>query len=320
MGVLFFGRESGCFVVQHTDSGSGYTGDDIVGVLDFLIDGVFVMFGERVFRQAVGVPVGAGCAPLLAGLFLCSYEAEFIQSLLRSDRGTVAGSFGFTCGCVGGVLSLGGPKFGGCLGVICPAGLEVGGTAGSIGSASCLGLQLECDVQGRLDLRLCGGRGGFGFPVVGFPFLGGDIPASPACGVCVSRLMRYAGASSEYRSFLHRGKLLTNKLLTQGYCKPRLIKTIKKFYGRHHDIVDKFGVSVSKMILDILETQWFQVWFSFACFVTFTWRVSVLSQEALTLPEHPASLPIGSSRVTRFCHINVPRIYAYGIPLRYCCT
>ena len=56
-------------------------------------------------------------------------------------------------------------------------------------------------------------------------------------------------------TFLHRGKLLTNKLLTHGYCKPRLIKTIKKFYGRHHEIVDKFGVSVSKMILDVFETQ-----------------------------------------------------------------
>ena len=39
------------------------------------------------------------------------------------------------------------------------------------------------------------------------------------------------------------------------YCKPALIKTIKKFYGRHHEIVDKFGVSVSKMILDVFETQ-----------------------------------------------------------------
>ena len=143
-------------------------------------------------------------------------------------------------------------------------------------------------------------RDDFNFPIVNFPFLSSNIPASPAYGVYVSQLIRYARASSEYRSFLHRGKLLTNKLLTQGYCKPRLIKTIKKFYGRHHELVDKFGVSVSKMILDILETQYFQVWFSFTYFVTFTWRVSVLSQEALTLPEHPGSLPIGSSRVTRF--------------------
>ena len=95
----------------------------------------------------------------------------------------------------------------------------------------------------------------FNFPIVNFPFLSSSISASPAYGGCVSQLIRYARASSEYRSFLYRGKLLTNKLLTHGYCKQRLIKTIKKFYGRHHEIVDKFGVSVSKMILDIFETQ-----------------------------------------------------------------
>ena len=55
--------------------------------------------------------------------------------------------------------------------------------------------------------------------------------------------------------FLHREKLVTNKLLTQEYCKPRLIKLIKKFYSRHHEIVHKFVVSVSKMILGVFDTQ-----------------------------------------------------------------
>ena len=91
-------------------------------------------------------------------------------------------------------------------------------------------LQLEFDIQGKLNLKLYDKRDDFNFPIVNFPFLSSNIPASPAYGVYVSQLIRYARASSEYRSFLHRGKLLTNKLLTQGYCKPRLIKTIKKFY------------------------------------------------------------------------------------------
>ena len=83
----------------------------------------------------------------------------------------------------------------------------------------------------------------------------GYIPVSPGYGVYVSQLIRYARASTEYDSFLNRGRLLTNKLFTQRYCKPRLIKTIKKFYGRHHDIVDKFGVSISKLVSDIYDTS-----------------------------------------------------------------
>ena len=89
--------------------------------------------------------------------------------------------------------------------------------------------------------------------IVNFPFLCSNIPASPAYGAFVSQLIRYGRACSHYRDFLQRSRLLANKLLTQGYCKPRLIKALKTFYGRHHGIVDKFDVSVSRIALDIFD-------------------------------------------------------------------
>ena len=49
-----------------------------------------------------------------------------------------------------------------------------------------------------------------------------------------------ARASSRYQDFIHRGCLLTNKLLGQGYLLPRLKVAFKKFYGRHHDLVDRY--------------------------------------------------------------------------------
>ena len=41
-------------------------------------------------------------------------------------------------------------------------------------------------------------RDDFSFPIVNFPFLCGNIPASPAYGVFVSQLIRYARACSLY--------------------------------------------------------------------------------------------------------------------------
>ena len=52
--------------------------------------------------------------------------------------------------------------------------------------------------------------------------------------------------------FTTRGKLLTTKLLQQGYVCNRLKSTIKKFYGRHHDILYKYGRSVTSLITDLL--------------------------------------------------------------------
>ena len=55
-------------------------------IIEFLVDNIFVVFGRKVFQQIVGIPMGTNCAPLLADIFLYSYEAEFIQSLLSTGK------------------------------------------------------------------------------------------------------------------------------------------------------------------------------------------------------------------------------------------
>ena len=55
-------------------------------MLEFLVDNIFVVLGRKVFQQMVGIPMGPNCAPLLADIFLYSYEAEFIQSLLSTGK------------------------------------------------------------------------------------------------------------------------------------------------------------------------------------------------------------------------------------------
>ena len=40
--------------------------------------------------------------------------------------------------------------------------------------------------------------------------------------------------------------------LIQGYLKPKLVLTPRKFYGRHHDLVEPYKVAVSRLISDLL--------------------------------------------------------------------
>ena len=46
---------------------------------------IFVQCGGHVFQQTVGISMGTNCAPLLADLFLHSYEADFIADLIRKN-------------------------------------------------------------------------------------------------------------------------------------------------------------------------------------------------------------------------------------------
>ena len=58
----------------------------MISMLEFLIDNIFVSFGGILFQQGVGIPMGANCAPLLADLFLYSYESEFHQKLVKDKK------------------------------------------------------------------------------------------------------------------------------------------------------------------------------------------------------------------------------------------
>ena len=50
--------------------------------------------------------MGTKCAPLLADLFLYSYEAEFVQSLLQAGKKHLAQQVNFTYRYIDDVLSL----------------------------------------------------------------------------------------------------------------------------------------------------------------------------------------------------------------------
>ena len=70
-----------------------YTADQICRMVEFLIDNIFVKFGGCLFRQVIGIPMGTNCAPLLADLFLYSYESEFLDNMIRGGHRKLARSF-----------------------------------------------------------------------------------------------------------------------------------------------------------------------------------------------------------------------------------
>lgn len=247
---LVISHDRSYFVINDSKANTKYTEDQICHMLDFLIDNIFVMFGGHVFQQTVGIPMGTNCAPLLADLFLYSYEAEFLEGLLKKKEKTLAQTFNLTFRYIDDVLSLNNAKFGDYLHSIYPSELEIKDTTNTLRSASYLDLLLEID-SGKLQTRLYDKRDDFNFPIVNFPFIDSNIPAAPAYGVYISQLIRYSRSCDRYSDFLDRSLLLTAKLLKQGFVVPRLMLSLQKFYGRHHDLIDRYGKSVSQIRSDI---------------------------------------------------------------------
>ena len=220
-------------------------------MLTFLIDNIFVEYGGQVFQQSIGIPMGTNCAPLLADLFLYTYEAEFIQDLVNSKKKNLAQSFNLTFRYIDDVLSLSNSKFEDFLHLIYPSELEIKNTTDSKTSASYLDLYLNIEQNSHLKTKLYDKRDDFDFPIVNFPFLSSNIPASPAYGVYMSQLIRYARACTSYDDFIARANILTIKLKNQGFVKHRLITVLKKFYGRFPELVRPYTISISRLVDNI---------------------------------------------------------------------
>ena len=97
--------------------------------------------------------MGTNCAPLLADLFLYSYEADFIQGLLKKNEKGLVRSLNFTLCYTDDVLSLNNSRFGDFVDRIYPIELEIKDTTNTDRSASYLDLHLEIGSEENETLR-----------------------------------------------------------------------------------------------------------------------------------------------------------------------
>ena len=172
--------------------------------------------------------MGTNCAPLIADIFLYSYEADFIQSLLSTGKKHLASRFNLIYRYIDDVLSINNPDFENYLGQMYPAELEIKDTTESTTSASYLDLLLSIGRDGQLHTSIYDKRDDLIFHITNFPFLSSNIPSSPA------------RACSSYECFIQMARRLSSKLLKQGYLVERLKSSFRKFYGRYGDLIQQY--------------------------------------------------------------------------------
>jgi hypothetical protein len=135
--------------------------------------------------------MGTRCAPLLADLFLYSYEEEFVQKLLQDNNTKLAMSFNHTFRYIDDVLSINNHNFHNYAHLIYPYELKIKDTTESDEPASYLDILSNIDSNDRLTTILYDKRDDFHFAIINFPFLCSNIPLSPAYGTYISQLFRY---------------------------------------------------------------------------------------------------------------------------------
>ena len=213
----------------------------VIRVLNWLLDNIFVTFGDKLFRQVVGIPMGTDCSPFLANLFLYSYEFKWIDKQRRNQEFKVLNSFR-NCGrYIDDLLLINNDdrmlEF---MTEIYPSELVL--NPENLVDQSCSFLDFLITIKDHIvTTNIFDKRDTFNFPIVNFPNLTGNIPLNSSYGVFVGELVRYARACTFYEDFRNRMLLLIAKLMKQAFCLRKLKASYFKFLDNHILLVQKYG-------------------------------------------------------------------------------
>ena len=171
----------------------------------------FFRFGDRVYRQCIGIPMGIDPAPQMANLYLYYYESSFMETITKGNYG-IAKKINDTGRFIDDLTTL---NYDGYLQQskerINPEELVLNQENKEDSRATFLDLEAHIK-DGKFYTKTYNKREAFNFEIVNFPDLSGNIPERPAHGIYISQVIGYAKICNQTKDFIDRIKLLFNKL------------------------------------------------------------------------------------------------------------
>ena len=226
----------------HSKKNESFTKEDIFSMIDLVIDNSFFTFGDKVFRQSIGIPMGIDPAPQMANLYLYYYEAKFMEMLTKENY-SAAKKFNYTRRFIDDLHTLnndGHLEENNNMGRIYPQELKLNQENKNDDKATFLDLEEQIK-DACIEVKTYDKRDAFKFEIINYPDLSGNIPTKPAYGVFTSQVIRYARICSKKADLLERVKSLTKKLLRKHYTINGLKSSLKKCLKKHRWITTKLG-------------------------------------------------------------------------------
>jgi hypothetical protein len=229
---------------SRSNTNISFTKYELIRVLHWLIDNIYVTFGDKLFKQIIGIPMGTDCAPLLANLFLFSFEFKWILRQVEKERFRLLTKFKGCGRYIDDLLLINNDDtMKRVMYQMYPKELKLvpDDSDGTITHFLDLTLKVE---NGFISTSIYDKRDLFDFPVVNFPFLNGNIPSKSSYGVFSGELVRYARGCTFIDDFkLKLAKTIS--ILKKQFFTPRMMKkSWFKFCRKHLFLIQKYGSSI----------------------------------------------------------------------------
>ena len=214
---------------------------DMMEILEFILDNIFVKYGRKVFKQIVGIPIGLDSGQDIANLLLYSYESDYVDKTSKQDM-VLARKFNLCFRYLDDLFVGNFSSFKEHIYKIYPRELEIKPESNNTVEVSYLDLRIKSE-NGTLDFSIYDKRDDFNFQIVNFPFMDSCIPKKSALGVFFSQLIRYARINSNFQSFKDKSRGLVERLVGQGYKVEDLRRLSLRFYRERSNILLKYNLS-----------------------------------------------------------------------------
>ena len=159
--------------------------------------------------------MGTNSAPLLADLFLHTFEYDFMVKTMKHDI-TKAIQFSNTFRYIDDLFSINNEDFGNYISAIYPPELQLTDTSTSSTEVCYLDTHIKTGgTNTPFRISIYDKRDDFTFRIFNFPHMDSNIPANPAYGIYISQLVRYARICTSKVDFMNRLRGLSLRLRQQ---------------------------------------------------------------------------------------------------------
>ena len=219
---------------------------EFLNMVEFIIDNSYIVYQQKVSRQVIGIPMGTNCAPDLANIYLHVFEYNYIHTLVTNDMLNTAAElsnmFRFQDDLIvfqdSGVFET-------VINDIYPPAMELENTNLSPYKVNYLDMAISV-FRGKYSYKSFDKRNNFGFQIINYPDIKGNIPRGPAYGIFTSQLVRFCTINKSVHHFKKDLVTLVKKLCLKGFTKAQLYIKFKEFCMKHMQVWCKFGINIMK--------------------------------------------------------------------------
>ena len=221
--------------------------------IKYLLDNCYFKFGNKIFKQVIGIPMGSDPAPFMANLFLYYYENKWILSMKKHNL-RHARMFSNTFRYLDDLIAINdGNLFEKYHREIYPPELELKKENDGLKETSFLDLEISVSDNKTFLVKPYDKRDSFPFSIVRMPFLCSNIPSKIFYSSMGAEILRMARTTNQKSAFLLSSKRLINRMVNQGANINSVMKTLKKTFGRHFSIFHKFASNSHVFVNELLN-------------------------------------------------------------------